>query len=190
MAKSENNEVMFGARGRIGHLVVFKNFGTNETVISKRRKKPVNPVYSEDQEAAKEKFRAGVVYAKGVKESPELLAIYQAHAKPGRSAYNLALADFCRPTEISVIDYTAYKGMAGDQIRVRAKDNFAVVSVNVSIYNAKNELVETGPAAIGPNKLDWYYQVTAPNASLKGTTIKAETNNLPGNPTVAEVKIS
>ena len=63
MAKSENNEVMFGARGKIGNLVVFKNFGENQTVIAKRRKKIINPKYTIEQERTKEKFRDGVVYA-------------------------------------------------------------------------------------------------------------------------------
>ena len=74
MAKSENNEVMYGARGRVGNLVVFKNFGSNQTVIAKRPRRPDNPVYSEKQVLAKQKFREAVAYAKGVIENPMLTA--------------------------------------------------------------------------------------------------------------------
>ncbi|RYF26773.1 MAG: hypothetical protein EOO42_00520 [Flavobacteriales bacterium] len=83
MAKSENNEVMYGARGKVGNLVVFKNFGNNQTVIAKRAKKVKNPMYTAKQLAVKLKFREAVVYAKGVINNPTLAAIYQLMAKPG-----------------------------------------------------------------------------------------------------------
>ena len=54
MAKSENNEVMFGARGRVGNLVVFKNFGNNQTVIAKRPRRSENPVYTAKQIGVKQ----------------------------------------------------------------------------------------------------------------------------------------
>ena len=60
MAKSENNEVMYGARGKVGNLVVFKNFGSNQTVIAKRPKRAENPVYTAKQLEAKLKFRVPV----------------------------------------------------------------------------------------------------------------------------------
>ena len=68
---------MYGARGRVGNLVVFKNFGSNQTVIAKRPKRADNPMYTEKQLEAKLKFREAVVYAKGVINNPALLAVYQ-----------------------------------------------------------------------------------------------------------------
>jgi len=36
---------MYGASGKVGNLVVFKNFGSNQTVIAKRPKRADNPKY-------------------------------------------------------------------------------------------------------------------------------------------------
>ena len=184
MAKSENNEVMYGARGRVGNLVVFKNFGSNQTVIAKRPKRAENPLYTQKQLEAKLKFREGVVYAKGVINNPTLSAIYQLAAKPGTSVYNLALADYCKAPEISVVDADDYQGQIGDQIRVRAMDNFSVTEVKVSIYDAANVLIESGLATLSANSVDWIYDTTTVNGILAGSKITAEAKDIPGNITL------
>ncbi len=189
MAKSENNEVMFGARGRVGHLVVFKNFGNNQTVIARRPRRVENPVYTAKQLATKLKFREAVVYAQGIGADQNLLAFYQKYAKPGTSAYNMALADFCKSPEIEVLDITAYTGAIGDQIRVRAIDNFAVMVVTVSIFDANDTLLESGFATVAANSVDWFYQATVANGSLMGTKIIADAIDMPGNKTTKTVVI-
>lgn len=189
MAKSENNEVMYGARGKVGNLVVFKNFGSNQTVIAKRPKRPDNPVYTAKQLEAKLKFREAVVYARGVINNPALLAVYQLLAKPGTSAYNLALADYCKAPEISVIDADNYQGQIGEQIRVRAIDNFSVTEVKVSIYDAADLLLESGLANQSANSVDWFYETTTLNSNLAGTKITAEAKDTPGNTTLETLTI-
>jgi len=189
MAKSENNEVMYGARGKVGNLVVFKNFGNNQTVIAKRPKRADNPMYTEKQLEAKLKFREAVVYAKGVINNPALLAVYQLLAKPGTSAYNLALADYCKAPEISVVDADNYQGQIGEQIRVRAMDNFGLTQVKVSIYDAADQLIESGLASQSANSVDWIYDTTTLNSSLAGTRITAEAKDTPGNTTLKTLVI-
>ena len=189
MAKSENNEVMFGARGKIGNLVVFKNFGENQTVIAKRRKKIINPKYTIEQERTKEKFRDGVVYAKGVIADADLTARYKRLAKPGISVYNLALADFCKAPQIKAVDISEYNGLVGDYIRVRAVDNFGVTAVKVSIYSASGNLIESGTANVQSNNLDWRYNCTIVNPDFSGGYLRAEASDFPGNLTVEDVEI-
>lgn len=189
MAKSENNEVMYGARGRVGNLVVFKNFGNNQTVIARRPRRPDNPVYTEKQVLVKQKFREAVVYAKGVIENPALTANYQAFAKPGISVYNLALADYCKSPEITLIDTGNYQGQIGNQIRVRAIDNFRVTEVRLSIYDASDVLLESGLAILGTNNIDWIYDVGTLNSNLPGTKITAEAKDTPGNTTLETLTI-
>jgi len=189
MAKSENNEVMFGARGKIGNLVVFKNFGENQTVIAKRRKKVINPKYTLEQERTKEKFRDGVVYAKGIIADADLTTRYRRLAKPGISVYNLALADFCKAPQIKAVDISEYNGLVGDYIKVRAVDNFGVTAVKVSIYSASGNLIESGAATVQSNNLDWRYICTVVNPDLNGGYIRAEASDFPGNLTVEEVGI-
>lgn len=184
MAKSENNEVMFGARGRVGNLVVFKNFGNNQTVIAKRPRRPDNPVYTAKQIEVKQKFREAVVYAKGVISNPDLAASYQAFAKPGTSVYNLALADYCKSPEITLINASGYQGQIGNQITIRAIDNFRVTEVKVSIYDAADTLLESGLAILSANNLDWVYETTSLNTNLAGTKINAEAKDTPGSATL------
>ncbi len=189
MAKSENNEVMFGARGRVGNLVVFKNFGNNQTVIAKRPKRPDNPVYTAKQIEVKQRFREAVAYAKGVIGNPMLTEDYQAFAKPSLSVYNLALADYCKSPEITLIDTSNYQGQIGNQIRVRAIDNFRVTEVKVSIYDSTDTLLESGMALLSANNLDWIYEATVLNSSLLGTKIIAEAKDTPGNTTLETMVI-
>lgn len=189
MAKSENNEVMFGARGKVGNLVVFKNFGNNQTVIAKRPRRPENPVYTAKQIEVKQKFREAVVYAKGVISNPALAADYQAFAKPGTSIYNLALADYCKAPEITLIDASNYQGQIGDQIKVRAIDNFRVTEVKLSIYDAADTLLESGMAILSETNIDWIYDTTTLNTSLPGTKITVEAKDTPGNSTLETIMI-
>ena len=189
MAKSENNEVMFGARGKVGNLLVFKNFANNQTVIAKRPRRPENLAYTEKQVKATQKFREGVLYAKGVISNPDLAATYQPFAKPGTSVYNLALADYCKEPEITLVDTSAYQGQTGDQIKVRAIDNFGVTEVRVSIYDTADVLIESGLAMPSTNNIDWIYEATTLNGHLTGTKIMVEAEDTPGNIKAATVTI-
>jgi len=181
MAKSENNEVMHGARGKVGNLVVFKNFGNGKTIISKVPRKRDNPVYSQTQELAKERFREGVIYAKGAVQDPILSAFYKPYSKPGLSVYNLALADFCKPPQIKTINVGSYQGNIDDRITIRAIDNFKVTGLKVVISKPDGVLIETGMATQTPNGVDWLYTATVNNEDVVNCTIKVLATDTPGN---------
>lgn len=181
MAKSENNEVMYGARGKVGNLVIFKNFGDGKTIISKIPRRKDNPVYSETQQIAKERFKEGVVYARGASLDPILSAFYKPFTKPGASVYNMALADFCKPPEIKSINTEHYQGNVGDYITIKAVDSFKIVAVKVAISKTCGTLIETGVAVQVPNSLNWIYTITAVNENLGGSIIKVLASDTPGN---------
>jgi len=109
--------------------------------------------------------------------------------KPGTSAYNLALADYCKAPEISLIDADNYQGQIGEQIRVRAIDNFGFTEVKVSIYDAADLLVESGLAIQSANSVDWIYHATTLNSNLAGTKITAQAKDTPGNTTLKTITI-
>ena len=104
----------------------------------------------------------------------------QVLAKPGTSAYNLALADYCKEPEITLLDTTSYQGQVGDQIKVKAIDNFRVTEVKVSIYDATDVLIESSLAVISTNNIDWIYEATTLNGNLVGTKVTAEAKDTPG----------
>lgn len=183
MAKSENNEVMFGARGKVGNLVVFKNY-YGRTIISKVQSKREKPNYSDEQVLIKERFKEGVIYAKGVLQDPILSDFYRPLVKGGVRVYNLALADFCKPPEIKSINIAPTSGNVSTQFTIRAIDNFKVVSVTVNITAADGSILETGTAQQGANQADWVYNTPLLVETLHGTTITAKATDTPGNVTV------
>ncbi|MCY1505548.1 hypothetical protein D9M68_397670 [compost metagenome] len=180
MAKSENNEIMHGARGKVGKLLVFRNY-YGQTIISRNGRRKKSTIPSEEQTLVKERFKEGVIYAKGVLQDQVLSNFYRPYAKDGVRIYNLALADFCKPPQIKSINTEQYQGNAGDRITIRAVDNFKVVSVSLTIWAADGTLIESGIAIQLANQVDWAYTTTQSNPGLNGTTIKAKAIDTPGN---------
>ncbi len=80
-------------------------------------------------------------------------------------------------------------GQIGDQIRVRAIDNFRVTEVKVSIHDASDTLVESGLATLSPNNIDWTYDATTLHSDLAGTKVTAEAKDTPGNKKLETVTI-
>lgn len=184
MAKSENNEVMFGARGKVGNLVTFKNY-YGRTIIAKRAIKKDTITASAEQELVKERFKEGVYYAKGVLQDEQLSSFYKPFEKGPVKTYNLALADFCRPPEIKSINIDHYQGNIGDDLKIRAVDNFQVVSVKVTI-SKDGVVVESGMAVQEDNRVDWTYTATE---AITGTGISflVQATDAPGNVTTQEL---
>lgn len=104
-----------------------------------------------------------------------------AAAKPGQSAYNVAVADFFRAPDIEEVDLTAYGGQVGDVIRIKATDDFKVQQVSVRIKNADASLIEEGQAVADPDGRSWIYTATAVNESLTGDKITVTATDRPQN---------
>ncbi|MCW3465175.1 hypothetical protein [Chitinophaga nivalis] len=184
MAYSNDNVIIQGAHGTFAKQLVFRQrFG--QSVLCKRPRKTNRPP-SDAQQAVRERFLTASIYAKSVMANPDLLTMYQAAAKNGLSAYNLALADAFRAPEIKELDVSPYTGLIGSTIRIRAIDDFKVNAVQVSIFSAANELLEEGAAAMSNNGLDWIYTATKENQTPGGCTVKVKASDLPGNITLKE----
>ena len=189
MAKSENNEVMFGARGRVGNLVVFKNY-YGRTIISKVKTKRDNEEFSEKQELTQERFKEAVIYAKGAVKDEILCDFYRPFVKGGCKIYNLAIADFCKPPQVKSINVTSYHGNVGDYLIIRAFDNFKVVGVEVTVTKRNGCLLEGAAAVLAANEADWVYTATTCNADVMGTIISVKVTDTPGNVTVFDQEIT
>lgn len=185
--KVVDNDIVMGSSGKIGKMLVFRQVA-GKTIIAKRgiRTAP----YSGVQEEAQELFREGVFYAKAVSDDPVRKQWYEAVAKPGQTAYNLALADFCKAPVIKKVTLAEYIGQIGDPILIRAIDNFRVETVSVNILDANGESVETGQATLQENGLDWLYTATVDNPILPGTIISVTATDLPGNKTTREEPVA
>jgi len=178
MAKVGKNVLTRGLSGKVGNLVVFRNSG-EQTIMSSAPGKRTHPL-SEDQLLHRQEFKEAVLYAKSVLADPDKKAEYEAAAKDGESAFNVAVSDYFKLPVIVEMDTSLYTGQAGDMIRIRAIDNFKVASVSVTIFKADNDIVETGMAVAGSNRLDWFYTAANQNTSMTDGRVVATAIDSPG----------
>jgi hypothetical protein len=181
MAQSKDNILVKGLSGTIARLLTFRQ-RAGKTIVSKLLR-PSTATPSDKAAAVRAKFTTSVAYAKAAVKDPAIKAGYQAVAKDGQTAYNMALADAFQSPQISGIDAAAYHGAAGDAITVKATDDFKVAAVKVSIFSAAGALLEQGNTVMQINEVDWLYTATQANAALAGSKITAEATDLPGNST-------
>lgn len=137
--------------------------------------------------AERTQFQQAHKYAKAVQHQPEIWAQYQAEATLRRCApMGLAIADYMQAPVITDVWLQGYQGQPGDAIRIEVSDGFRVAAVQVSITNGDGEQVESGPAVFMPAISDWLYQALIANLALKGSCIRIEARDLPGNCTSLE----
>jgi len=93
MAKLINNPVMQGVSGKIGKTLIFRQMKNGTTVIAMRpkpRTKPITPA----EAATHQRFKEAALIAKKRSQDPILRAQYLTKAKPGQSAYLVALTEY------------------------------------------------------------------------------------------------
>lgn len=181
----KNNDLVMGSSGRIGDQLVYRQCG-GKTIIAKRPKKKGNPDTPRQLEV-QELFAEAVLYAKLAISDEAKKAVYQAKAKSNQSAYNLALSDFCKAPEIRKYGISDYAGHTGDQISIRAFDDFKVEWVKLIIKDSTDSTIEEGSAVLSGNNVDWIYTATATNPTLAGTKLIISVADMPGNITTQEV---
>ncbi len=178
MAKVDNNIVTSGLRGKLGDLIVFRTRG-GKTFVSKSPNMPNSN--TEAQQKHRKKFQQAVSYAKAALDMPEIKAAYAEQAKPGATAFNVAMADFFHAPHIHEVDLSSYTGQLGDLIRIVATDDFMVAQVSVSIIMANGNVIEQGEAVAHENTDDWIYTSTVEYLPAKGDFVRVSASDLPGN---------
>ena len=184
MSKGNDNVLTMRNTGTFGKQIVFRQ-RHGETIMSKPPK-PTNIPLTADQIAVHDKFKAATNYAKAVNANEALKAAYKAASKPGRTAYNTALADFFKAPEIREIDRSQYTGQPNSIIRIDAIDNFRVASVNVILLNQAGDILEQGEAVTDPNSHYWIYTAVNLNQDVAGSTVRVQAADLPGNLTTKD----
>ncbi|GET34717.1 hypothetical protein PbJCM13498_35800 [Prolixibacter bellariivorans] len=184
MAKVGNNIVTTGLSGKLGNLIVFRNVNGKTIVAAAPRERTVEP--SEAQLNNQNHFQEAVIYGKSATKDETMKAAYEAAAKEGQSAYNVAVADFMKAPQINEVDLSNYTGQPDSYILVRATDDFNVAEVTVTIQNADGTEVESGTAQLEPGTIWWRYTATATNESLDGDKIMIRATDVPGNLTEEE----
>ena len=115
------NLVLQGLSGKLGETLVIRRVG-NQTVLckapDKRTKEP-----SEQQLAHQRRFTEASIYARSVIQDETAKAEYTARIRPGRKAYQAAMADFFYAPTIEDVDLSQYQGTVGDTIRAPLMQN-------------------------------------------------------------------
>lgn len=181
--RQSKNSIMRGARGALGEGIVFRQ-RAGKTVISLPAVRRVDK-RTEKQLMFRERFKQAVMYARQVVADPAQKALYQIIAKPGVPAYNMAFRDRFKAPVITEIDIGNYRGSPGDVIRIGAVDDFRVESVQVTILNAAEAIVEEGLAVAGPEG-PWLYTATNANVAPAGGKVLVQVSDLAGNVTKKE----
>ena len=169
MAKVKLNPILEQISGQVGDLV-FKRYGDEVVVARKPDLEGLEP--SEAQLAQRERFREAAFYGKMVMADPETKAIYEEVARAkGQPLFSLLVADFFNAPSVDVVDLSGYTGAAGDEIVIRARDDFDVVGVSVALTDADGNPIESGEATeTPPDSGRWIYTATA--AVTTGTTVR------------------
>src|SRR5450432_292222 len=189
MTNVNENLLVRGARRNVGKQFVYRKHGDNTTIA---RMPSINKdaVPTEKQQEIREQFSDAAIYAQGAMSSADLKKEYEKKAAPGKTAFNIAFRDYLKAPVVKKIDVSNYKGMAGSVVVVKAKDDFRVAQVKVSIHSSAGVLLEEGNAILDPIKRSlWNYAATQNNASLSGSVVSATATDLPGNTGSLEITI-
>jgi len=147
-------------------------------VIAKKPKISNGPK-TPGQIAVRTKFKEARDYAVTMIAIPEFLEFYKSKAKPGRSAYTAAFADYMHLPWISAIDTAQYDGEIGNVIRVAAFDDYRVVKVMLEIKDQSGSVMEKGLCQKDPEGNLWLYTATVHIPLLTGCTLIATVFDLP-----------
>jgi hypothetical protein len=184
MARVKKNIITKGMSGKLGDTIVFRQRG-GVTVVATLPEKEERET-TEAQKQQQRKFQQAVIYAQNAMQDEDLKAEYALKAKPNRSAYHVALADFLHAPDIDDVDLSKYDGTQGSEIVIRVVDDYQVAQVIVSIFKQDGTLVEEGTAVPAGNKLDWVYTAQKSNTPLTGNKMIIKASDVPGN--AAEVE--
>ncbi len=160
MAKVKLNPILEGIRGQVGDLV-FKRYG-DETVISRKPDLSGVPP-TEAQLAQRKRFSEAALYGKMVMADPDTKALYEEAAKKkGKPIFSLTVADFFHAPTVDEVDMSGYTGAVGDEIAIRAHDDFDVAGVSIVLADAGGGIIESGEAVeTSADSGRWVYTATA-----------------------------
>lgn len=186
--KQNRNSIMRGASGALGEELVFRQRAGKTVISLPPAPREDNP--TGDQVEVRSKFKDANRYAKAACADPVLKVAYKAKARPGMSAFNVAMVDFFKAPEIIEVDAGNYTGLSGEPILILATDDFKVQAVKVTILNIAGDEIESGTALAHPESDDfWTYTTTATNPDGASGVIKVQVSDLPGNVTTQELSL-
>lgn len=183
MAYVKNNVITQGLSGKLGNNIVFRQ-RNGKTIVAVAP--TITQERSEAQKRQSQRFKQAAYYAKKAIQDPQTKALYQNQAKPGQSAYNVAVSDYMNAPEIDGIDLSQYDGKKGSRLRAVVTDDLMVSEVHVAVYNEKGTLLEEGLAFPEDDNSDWVYTVQRGEETPGQNRLVIRASDLAGNATEQE----
>jgi len=174
------NDLTDGISGRVGNKIVFRVV-KGRTLVTRRPKRTAAP--TELQLQHRERFQQAARYAKEKMLDPAAKAVYDqiAEGQAYNSAFSEAVRDYLTLPKVVGVNVGAYSGAAGSVLGVKVSDNVKVITLNVSIRDASNNVIESGNASHTPGDMEWKYTTTTAIPSLSGVKIIVTAIDRPGN---------
>ena len=175
--------------GILGKEIVFRDWA-GKTVVAKAPKSRKGAPSVKQAEIQK-RFLYASRYAKAIVTNADqsMADAYALKLRPRQNPYSRAVEDFMSSPVVENIDLRNYAGAIGNKLKVRAIDDFRVVSVRLEIYAANGTQLEAGDATLDLNGIDWTYTVTQPNSLLANSRVIAIATDVPGNEGAMEVTV-
>jgi hypothetical protein len=180
MAKIKLNPIVEEMSGGFGNIVFRARKG--KTVMC-RKPDLSNIELSDSQVEHQERFRQAVAYGRTVMADPDKRAMYeQAAERKDIPVFALTVADFFNVPSIQEVDLSAYKGMSGDLIRIKAMDDFGVANVHVTLTNALDGTILENGDAVEPASGSglWVYTATVSVPAGSNVSFSVAATDYPG----------
>ena len=175
MAKVKLSSSLSQLQGKVDQWVYRERGGHTQVFPYRKRVDRPTPA----QTSNRQRFRDAQTYAAAVLADPlKSLTYRQLAAERGCPPNAILVANFLNPPMIAQLDLSAYRGLAGDSIRVLAVDAIEVASVTVAVRDADAALLETGAASKDHDL--WVYRSTTSAADLATTLIEVTVQNRAG----------
>jgi hypothetical protein len=184
MAKVKLNALVESAQGRLGSDLVLKRTRSGATILAKKPEFPKNRKFSAAQRDHQRRFRQAVTYAKAAQANPIYVALAKKQKQP---AYNVALADAMHPPRVIEIDASGYSGQAGEVIRVQAKDDVQVTQVHVTIYDARERVIEEGETVSDRVGRWWTYTTQIAGNGISVKAVACDLTGIAGGLTISRI---
>jgi hypothetical protein len=175
MAKVEFNSSVSQVHGKVDRWVYRERDGRAQVFPYQKQKDRPTPA----QLGQRQRFRDAQAYAKSVLADPlKSLSYRKLAAERGGPANAILVANFYNPPVIEQVDLSAYRGQAGDLIRVLATDAIEVAGVTITIRDAGAAILETGAAT--KDHSVWVYRSTTSPTNPASAQIEVIARNFAG----------
>ena len=187
MAVSYTNVITRNYSGRVGNIVL-KNY--DGKIVMAKRPDCSKVIKTARQLVFMNKFAKAVRYGQYVLKNPELCKYYR-KKRPDLTPYNAAISDFMSRPVVERVDVSGYKGLPGNVVTVSVWDKWNIEGVDVVIFNARGEVIESGAAV--PRQFsgntEWDYTATVENPDYRSCRILVRVKDRPGNTVEAVVDV-